>query len=213
MGRRADEVVTPAVSNLWRRREGKEVADALKKLNLSKNFVLAVSTLEPRKNYRTLINAFVSLRRSGELSNYELVIVGGKGWKCEDDVKLIRASQNEGVRWVGFVADEDLQCLYSAASLYISASSYEGFGIPALEAVSCGTRALLADLPELREAGGNEAHYLEVTEHNLKSKMLELLSTPALPARATRPTTRPTWSAGATTMKKLFYAALEGEHP
>jgi glycosyltransferase involved in cell wall biosynthesis len=204
--RPADAVVTPGVSESWQGSAAAEVDRTIAKLGVAPKFLLAVSTIEPRKNYRTLVNAFVSLRRSGQLPGYELVIVGGAGWMCDADLQLIKASAADGVRWLGFVEDADLRCLYSGTRLYICPSHYEGFGIPALEAVTCGAPALLADLPELREAGADAAHYIAMTEQNLQAAIVELLNGPPITSQPRQ--SPPRWSAGATTMKQVFYAAV-----
>ena len=90
------------------------------------DYVLAVSTLEPRKNLPRLVEAF----RRAQLNGYELVVAGGAGW---GEVKL-----GEGVRWVGEVGDEELARLYRGARCVAYVSLYEGFGLPVLEAMACG---------------------------------------------------------------------------
>ena len=77
---------------------------------------------------------------------------------------------------MGFVDDEALAVLYSGADALVFPSSYEGFGIPVLEARACGTRVVTTDLPELREAGGDDTIYVPPTEHGVRVGMLAALA-------------------------------------
>lgn len=118
-------------------------------------YILAVGTLEPRKNYPTLIRAFARARQEARLP-HALVIVGRKGWVYEpifaavDDLRL-----HDEVLFPGFVPDEELPALYNAADVLVTPSFYEGFGLPALEAMACGTPVIVSDVSSLPEVVGD----------------------------------------------------------
>jgi glycosyltransferase involved in cell wall biosynthesis len=105
------------------------------------NYVLAVSTLEPRKNLGRLVEGF----RRAELNGCELRIVGARGW---GDAGL---PPDPRVRWLGEVSDDELARLYRGARCAAYVSLYEGFGLPVLEAMACGTPVVSADLSPIRE--------------------------------------------------------------
>ena len=110
--------------------------------------MLAVSTLEPRKNLPALVEAFAVLRR--ERPELTLALAGLSGW--ED-----RPLDAEGVRLLGFVPDDELARLYRGASAFAYPSTFEGFGMPVVEALACGTPAVVSSHPSLDEACGDAA--------------------------------------------------------
>jgi glycosyltransferase involved in cell wall biosynthesis len=105
------------------------------------DYVLAVGTIEPRKNLSALVEGF---RRAG-LNGCELRIVGRRGWGN------VATPAVEGVQWLGEVSDADLARLYRGARCTAYVSLYEGFGLPVLEAMACGSAVVSADLPPIRE--------------------------------------------------------------
>lgn len=117
-------------------------------------YIFSISTIQPRKNYRRLIQAFAQLP-----SEFNLVIAGGPGWLYDGIFAEAGTPAVRGrVKFIGFAPDEDLPALYSEAAAFAYPSLYEGFGLPLLEAMACGTPTITSNvscLPEI--AGGASA--------------------------------------------------------
>jgi alpha-1,3-rhamnosyl/mannosyltransferase len=126
---------------------------------LSKPYVLALGTLEPRKNLPRLIEAFAALGPALR-DRFELVLVGGRGWATgEIDASVARHRQL--VRPLGFVQDADLPALYRRAAVFAYPSLFEGFGLPVLEAMTAGVAVVTSSLSSLPEVGGNAVAYVD----------------------------------------------------
>lgn len=114
-------------------------------------FILSLGTIQPRKNYPRLIQALARLE-----ADCHLVIVGSEGWDCETVYnEVTRWGLKERVHFLGYVADADLPALYSAATIFAYPSLYEGFGLPVLEALACGTPVVAANASALPEVVGS----------------------------------------------------------
>ncbi len=134
---------------------GKKV---LKKYHLEKPYLLYVGTIEPRKNLRVLLDSFSLVKK--KFPDLELCLVGQKGWLCQDFFDALKNSDvKDSVRLPGFVEGKDLPYVYHYSRMFIFPSLYEGFGIPPLEAMACGTPVLLSDIPVLREVAADSAVY------------------------------------------------------
>lgn len=147
----------------------------LEKFGIRKPYLLAVGTIEPRKNLDTLLTAYEEFRRqSGQA--LQLVLAGKKGWKNESFFKALSESPfREDVVLTGYTERHELPVLYSMARLFIYPSLYEGFGLPVLEAMACGAPVLISNASSLPEVGGGAAAYFDPhAVEDLTKKLLEL---------------------------------------
>ncbi len=136
-------------------------------------YILAVGTLEPRKNLPALFRAWGEVVRSGRHPDVGLVVAGGKGWGDEDHRRTLRELGIEGrVHFAGYVPDESLPSLFAAAELFVMPSLDEGFGIPALEAMAYGAPVLSSDAGALREVGGEAARYFAPTDESAMARAI-----------------------------------------
>ena len=119
-------------------------------------FILSVGTVQPRKNYGRLVESLARLRADD--NDLHLVIAGGTGWLSDPFYEQLRNSGlGDVVHLTGYVADEDLPALYSAATVFAFPSLYEGFGFPVLEAMACGVPVVTSNLSSLPEVAGDAA--------------------------------------------------------
>ena len=117
------------------------------------SYLLSVGTVQPRKNYSRVVRALAGLRQRGYDSHY--AIAGGKGWlEAEMHQAIAETGLGDAVHLLGFVDDDDLPALYSAARALVIPSLYEGFGLPILEAMACGTPVITSSLSSMPEVAG-----------------------------------------------------------
>ncbi len=127
-----------------------------RKYDLPARFILHVGTIEPRKNLPLLFEVLASLN----IDHCPLIIAGKKGWLVEPIFARLGAlGLQERVLLIGYVPDEDLPALLSAAAILVMPSKYEGFGLPVLEAMACGTPVIASNTSSLPEVGGDAALY------------------------------------------------------
>lgn len=130
------------------------------KYRLPQRFLLYVGTLQPRKNIPLLLEAFDHFRKRCQGEDVKLVLVGNRNGHHFDvriDETISRLGIGREVLFPGFIEQEDLPIVMRLAMLFVFPSYYEGFGIPILEAMSQGVPVVAADIPALREAGGDAA--------------------------------------------------------
>jgi len=130
-----------------------------KKYGASRNYILTVSTVEPRKNLITLLRAFSEVRDLG----YQLLIAGASGWKTSNIFKEYESLDftEKEVKFLGFVSNEDMNKLYSGAEVFVFPSIYEGFGIPPLEAMASGTPVIASNSSSIPEVVGSAGVLLD----------------------------------------------------
>ena len=158
------------------------VSDALDRLGIRRPYILALGNLQPRKNLPLLIQAWQELRASAPDFTPRLVIVGKKAWLFD---RVLEATQSSGyaqdITLTGYVADEDLPSLYSGAAFCVYPSLFEGFGLPPLEAMACGTPVITSNATSLPEICGDAPLYFDPSSaEDLKRAMLRLHRDPEL---------------------------------
>lgn len=140
-------------------------------------YILAVSTIEPRKNYSTLLEAYFSYYQSEgeEKAPYPLVIAGRRGWESEEFYRRLAEIQSETGRvWIyEGLSDLELLRLYENCAFFTLPSLYEGFGLPLLEAMASGKFAIVSDTGSFREIGKKEVIYLPAKDVGLWSLTLK----------------------------------------
>lgn len=174
-------IVPCACSAEMRRVEEVEKLDALRqKYALPEHFLLFVGNFNPRKNLERLMRAYDRARDSGKVA-HQLVIAGEQGWKFDKQTALQGISHQDDIRFIGFVPDEEMAALYSAADAFLFPTLYEGFGIPVIEAQSCGTPVLTSNVSSLPEVGGDAAVYVDpYNEEDICAGIVKIVGDTAL---------------------------------
>lgn len=135
-----------------------DIAHFRRKQDLPERFWLFVGTLEPRKNLPMLLKAYAQLPNAEQLP---IILGGGIGWMAREVFATIERLQlGNSVKHVGFIPAADLPLWYNCAEAFLYPSVFEGFGLPVLEAMACGTPVLTTNVSSLPEVAGNAAHCL-----------------------------------------------------
>lgn len=138
-----------------------EINDVREKFQVKEDYFLFVSTIEPRKNVDTIIEAF-NLLKERYNTECKLVLAGGLGWKYESTIRKIEKSKySKDIIRTGFVSAKEKQCLFAGACAFIYPSLYEGFGIPLLEAMNYGLPIITTNVSSLPEVGGGAVMYMQ----------------------------------------------------
>jgi len=157
-------VATPAADQRYfYRRSPEEIASVKAKYGIKNNYILALSNLEPRKNLDTLVDAYCALPQSYR-KHTSLLLVGVSGWKTDKLFQKIIERVKQGydiIRPLEYVSDQDKPAIISGAQMLVYPSHYEGFGMPPLEALACGTPVITSDNSSLPEVIGKSGTMLD----------------------------------------------------
>jgi glycosyltransferase involved in cell wall biosynthesis len=170
------------VSPLFRPLQAQATASLMARLDLRhKSYVLAVGTLEPRKNLVTALRAYAALPEA-EQRAYPLVLAGIKGWHNEElDREMAPLVSSGRVRLTGYLSREDLATLVAGATTLVYPSIYEGFGLPPLEAMACGVPTIVSNVASLPEVVGDTGLLIDPYDQDgLRDAMQRLIDQPLL---------------------------------
>lgn len=152
-----------------------EVIYILKKFNITKPYILLIGGNHPRKNMYRAINAFLSLNKI----DYQLVIAGNAILKLDKNIK--QAIKEEKIIFTNYVSDQDLVALYNKAYMFVYPSLFEGFGLPILEAMSCGVPVVTSNVTSMPEVAGEAAILVDpYNEKSIEKAMRLLIEKPYL---------------------------------
>ncbi len=153
-----------------------EVARVKQQFNIGNEFLLYVGTIEPRKNLLSLVMMFEQLVDAHP--NLQLVIAGKKGWMVDELFAYVRRSPvRNRIVFTGYLSDAELCALYTSCTLFVYPSIYEGFGLPPLEAMSCGAAVIASNIPSIAEVLNGAGRLVRPDDlETLKGTVDELLS-------------------------------------
>lgn len=184
--RAADAVIQPLADEGFKRPATADVAAVLSRLELPPGYLLALGTLEPRKNMTALLDAYLQRREAG-IALPLLAIAGGKGWLDSDIASRLARGEALGfVRRLGYVDIADLPALYAGCHAFLMPSLYEGFGMPLLEAQLCGAAVIHGPHASMQEAAGGLGVLTPTTVAGI-ADMLDALSAGSLPLACRHP--------------------------
>ena len=162
--------------------DGEKLRNLLKKYGLPSEYLLFVGTLEPRKGIEALITAY---EQWGDKEKPPLVLIGKQGWGTLPHLARALRGEIKGIFYPGYSEQEDLPILLSNAQLFIYPSLYEGFGMPVLEAMACGTPVVCGNCPSFYEIGGDLLTYCDPRDpETIRETLIHTLASP--PSNETR---------------------------
>jgi len=160
--------------------------DVKSKFKIENRFILTLGNSKPHKNWTALISAFHQLRQETD-GEHQLVLAGKQDPRFPQSKDLVRELHLEKyVRFIDFIIDEDLLILYNAAAVFVLPSLYEGYGIPVLEAMACGTPVICSNTSSLPEVAGEAALQVKPNSKDIAKAMYKVLSDETTQKRLTR---------------------------
>ncbi|MBV5278603.1 MAG: glycosyltransferase family 4 protein [Campylobacteraceae bacterium] len=179
---------------------------------VKQKYILAVGSLEPRKNIKNLLLAYSQCDDSFK-DKYHLYLVGDKGWNNDEIFQLIEKIK----KWVyltGYISDEQLADFYRNASVFVYPSFYEGFGIPPLEAMACGTAVIVSNASTLPEVCGDAAYYVdpldaEAIMHGMKEVLSDVILRQRLISKGLEHAQKFSWEKSALEHMAVFEMVLK----
>lgn len=208
-------VIPPGLSPEFLARVGRPAdGGALKRLGISDPYLLAVGAFWPRKNPEAALEVF--LRARARMPNLRLLMAGepGPGWNQRPPLRDWLARAGDGVRILGYLDRGDLAEVYSGAALFLYLSHYEGFGIPVLEAMACGTPVIASGRGGIPEAAGEAALLVNPDDPGeVENAVFRVLLDESCPARlrelGLQRAARFTWEAAARAVDAAYLEALD----
>jgi len=188
----------------------KEHIKILEKFHIHNDYLLFLGTLEPRKNPLNLIKAFHKFKQRSN-KDIKLVFAGKKGWLYDDVLAYIdRHSLHNEIIFTGYVTDEEKACLLKHTKAFVFLSLYEGFGIPPLEALKCGTPVLVSDIPVFHELFEHSVIYASPQDiNNIADKIEQIIN--QSPLIDTRIFNKFSWSSSAEKLIKIIQKYQSGK--
>jgi len=168
-------VIPEAAADHFRPPSIEDMGRARRKYDLPEQYLLHISTIEPRKNLPRLLKALRMLR--GEFPRLNLVLVGARGWLVDDMLRELQESDlADAVHLLGWVPDDDMAAVIGSAALGVQPSLYEGFGLPLLEHMASGQVVAASNSSSHPEVGGDAAAYFKAEDvEGMSSTIARLL--------------------------------------
>lgn len=159
------------------------IQNVRQKYNLNTPYLLTLGSLDPRKNFKRTVEAWNRCREQEKMKGFVLAIAGGSNANFSSPELNL---SGDATRLLGYVEEEDLPALYSGAAGFLLPSLFEGFGLPVIEAMACGTPVITSNTTALDEISADAALKVTPTDTNsIKEAIMELLDSPSLQTRLT----------------------------
>jgi len=172
-------VIYPGVAAEYFRATHENGKQAALRYGISKPYALYVGTVEPRKNLKTLLDAWEGLPADAR-GAYDLVVAGAWGWGDDAILRRLKAGDG-GVRYLGYVAEADLPALTAGAEVFVYPSLYEGFGLPLAQAMAAGVASITANVSSMPEVAGEAALLVDPrSPAELQAALRQLLESESL---------------------------------